>query len=83
MHTRSRSLNWHGQTFRFEYTPARAPRDHGDAPLWAVSRRGEFIGMMACSTEVTTKDFDLRGMRWLDELLGGLQRPDTPGQSGR
>ena len=32
-------------------------------------RRGEFIGTMACSSEVTTKDFDLGGTRWLAELL--------------
>jgi hypothetical protein len=70
MRARSRSLSWHGQTFRFEYAPT--PQD-ARAPLWAVSRRGEFIGMMACSPEVTTKDFDIRGMRWLDELLGGVQ----------
>jgi hypothetical protein len=70
MRSRSRSLTWHGQTFRFEYTPT---QQGARTPFWAVSRRGEFIGMMACSTEVTTKDFDVRGLRWLEELLGGGQ----------
>jgi hypothetical protein len=41
-----------------------------ETPLWAVSRSGEFIGTMACPPEVTTKDFDVRGLRWLGELLG-------------
>ena len=65
--TRSRSLTWHGQAFRFQYL-----RDDlsPELPLWAVSRSGEFIGTMACSPEVTTKDFDARGLRWLGELLG-------------
>jgi hypothetical protein len=38
--------------------------------LWAVLRGTEFIGTMECSTEVTTKDFEVRGLRWLSELLG-------------
>jgi len=71
MRARSRSLTWHGQTFRFEYTPV--PRD-ARTSLWAVSRRGEFIGMMACSPEVTTKDFDVRGLGWLEDLLGNGKR---------
>jgi DNA-binding response OmpR family regulator len=57
---RSRSLTWRGHVYRFEYTKtSELKRD----PQWAVSRRGEFIGMMGCSPEVTTKDFDLRGLR--------------------
>jgi len=68
MHSRTRSLNWHGQVFRFQYMPSSFKEQGG--PLWAVSRGGEFIGMMPCSDDVTTKDFDVRGFRWLNELLG-------------
>jgi hypothetical protein len=39
-----------------------------------VSRGGEFIGTMPCSPEVTTKDFDVRGLHWLAELLGNTRR---------
>jgi hypothetical protein len=68
MHARTRSLIWHDQAFRFQYLPA--PDRDSETSLWAVSRKGEFIGMMACSPEVTTRDFDLRGLQWLGELLG-------------
>jgi hypothetical protein len=65
--THSRSLTWHGQAFRFQYLPSDLSLE---TPLWAVSRSGEFIGTMTCPPEVTTKDFDVRGLRWLGELLG-------------
>jgi hypothetical protein len=70
MRAGSRSLTWHDQPFRFQRLSSES---HGDA-LWAVSRRGEFIGTMACSSEVTTKDFDVGGTRWLSELLGASTR---------
>ena len=66
MRDRSRSLTWHGQVFRFQLVTA-APQEPDSQ--WAVSRGGEFIGMMACSPEVSTKDFDLRGLGWLSDLL--------------
>jgi hypothetical protein len=69
MRHQARSLTWQGQAFRFERVRTAAPG--GDSSFWAVSRRGEFIGTMPCSPEVTTKDFDVRGMHWLRELLGG------------
>ena len=69
MHARSRSLTWRGQTFRFQYL-ASAVVPAGETALWAVSRSGEFIGTMPCPPEVTTKDFDVRGLHWLGELLG-------------
>jgi hypothetical protein len=77
MRIRSRSLTWRGQPFRFEYVaPSNPPA--GDA--WAVSRRGEFIGMMPCPEEVTTQEFELRCTRWLGDLLNtrGSARPSEP-----
>ena len=75
MRSRSRSLSWRGQVFRFEYV--RDSYRESGGPVWAVSRNREFIGMMPCSNEVTTKDFDVRGLRWLDELLSdGRKRKD-------
>ena len=68
MRDHQRSLTWQGQSFQFHRLPS-AP-SLSDLPLWAVYRHGEFIGNMPCSTEVTTKDFDTRGFRWLGELLG-------------
>jgi hypothetical protein len=63
-----RSINWQGQAFQFQRLDAEP--SNNDSPLWAVYRRGEFIGTMMCSGEVTTKDFDVRSHRWLGELLG-------------
>jgi hypothetical protein len=62
------SITWHGQAFHFELLNSRASSK--ETPLWAVSHKGEFIGTMPCSPEVTTKDFEVRGLRWLGELLG-------------
>jgi hypothetical protein len=68
MHHLSRSITWQDEAFHFERLQPRASAS--DTPLWAVSRGGEFIGTMSCSPEVTTRDFDVRCLRWLSELLG-------------
>lgn len=68
MRYRTRSIIFHGETFRFQYLTPSGRRT--DEPQWAVSRGTEFIGMMACPPEVTTRDFDLRSAHWLRELLG-------------
>jgi hypothetical protein len=66
MRYRTRSITWHGEAFQFQPLPAA----RGDDPeQWAVRRHGEFIGTMPCSSQVTTRDFDLRCHRWLGELL--------------
>jgi hypothetical protein len=65
MRHQSRSISWKGQTFRFQCLHARTSSE----TIWAVSRRGEFIGTMPCSAEVTTKDFNVRSLQWLGELL--------------
>lgn len=66
MHHRTRSLTWQGQSFHFQCLPALGANE---TPLWAVSRRGEFIGTMACSSEISTRDFDVRSIGWLGELF--------------
>jgi hypothetical protein len=73
MRSRTRSLTWQGQPFRFEYLGVSEP----DNTLWAVWRQREFIGTMPCSPEIPTKDFDVRGIHWLAELLGSP--PKNPG----
>jgi hypothetical protein len=74
MRHHQRSITWQGQAFQFRRLQSESSRSDSplnDSPLWAVYRRGEFIGTMRCSVEVTTKDFDVRSLRWLGELLGG------------
>ena len=63
-----RVVVWRGQEFRFERLKNGGHRADRD-PLWAVSRHGEFIGTMPCAQE-TTKEFDVRSIRWLADLLG-------------
>jgi len=67
MRHRRRSVNFAGQPFSFDRIQAR--ESERTRVTWAVSRRGEFIGTMTTPSEVTTKDFDVRGMQWLTELL--------------
>jgi hypothetical protein len=66
MRYRTRSITWHGEAFQFQQLP---PEPASDPDQWAVRHHGEFIGTMPCSSQVTTKDFDLRCERWLRELL--------------
>lgn len=77
-HTRIRShfLSWRGQPFHFVYVPPSEPGT--GAPAWAVSRR-ELIGMMPCSDEVTTKEFDVQCARWLGDLLNTRSSDKTGG----
>jgi hypothetical protein len=75
MRYHTRSLTWQGEAFRFERFQAK--NHSSDSREWAVSRRGEFIGTLTCAPEVTTKEFELRGLAWLRELLGAV-----PGSMG-
>ena len=62
-----RSVSYAGEPFRFE----RQNWESGSQQVvWAVSHRGEFIGTMSTPTEITTRDFDVRSIQWLAELLG-------------
>jgi hypothetical protein len=64
MRYNTRTIPWHGELFHFQ-------RIHDTAGefVWAVSRRGEFIGTMPAVAHETTKDFDLRSLGWVSELL--------------
>ena len=68
MREEPRAVAWRGSQFRFE----RLKNGHDPAarsPVWAVWRHGEFIGTMPY-VEETTKEFDVRSIRWLADLLG-------------
>jgi hypothetical protein len=59
-------VTWQGQQFSFERLKDR--RDM--VPVWAVSRRREFIGTMPSADGETTKEFEVRCLGWLATLLG-------------
>jgi hypothetical protein len=68
MRSRRRSVKYAGQPFSFERVEEWGSSE--DRVTWAASRRGEFIGTLTSPNEISTKDFDLRCMQWLAELLG-------------
>lgn len=74
-------VEWHGQLFLAE--PLRTlTRFTSLPPVWAVSRGLEFIGTLPVVEEETTKEFEVRCGRWIEELLGGgawSQRAPTSG----
>jgi hypothetical protein len=63
-------VEWHGQLFLAE--PLKTLTKFSSLPpLWAISRGREFIGTLPVVEEETTKEFELRCARWIEELLGG------------
>ena len=67
MRHRMRCVTWQGRSFRFQRMGAGRPDDTHE---WSVSNGLEFIGTMSCGDEVTTREFELRCLRWLAELMG-------------
>ena len=66
-------VEWHGELYTAE--PLKTlTRVSSLPPVWAVSRRGEFIGTLPNRPEETTKEFEVRCARWLQELIGGAFR---------
>ena len=63
-----RTVRWRNYEFHFEtFTGRDTGGDH--APAWAVWWHGEFIGTMPTALDETTKEFELRSIRWLADLL--------------
>jgi hypothetical protein len=63
-----RTVKWRNEEFRFENLVGKGAWDDA-SPVWAVSRHGEFIGTMPRASEETTKEFELRSMCWLADLI--------------
>ena len=64
-----RSVEWCGERYTVEPLNSNAPVPTVP-PVWAVSRRGEFIGTLPAHREETTKEFEARCTGWLKGLLG-------------
>jgi len=65
MRHKTRTIPWRGELFHFE----RLATDPAGDFVWAVTRRGAFIGTMPAVANETTKDFDVRSIGWVAELL--------------
>ena len=67
-------VEWHG--VRYTAEPLRSQfRVTSLPPVWAVSRQGEFIGTLPMHPEETTKEFEVRCAKWVQELVGGAGQP--------
>lgn len=71
MRSTRRSLEWHGERYTVEPLKGNSAVPYLP-PVWAVSRRGEFIGTLPFRQEETTKEFEARCASWLD---GPLETP--------
>jgi hypothetical protein len=61
-------VKWHSESYTIE--PLKnLSRVTSLPPIWAVSRRGEFIGTLAYRLDETTKEFEVRCLGWLQDLL--------------
>jgi hypothetical protein len=63
-----RTVRWRKQDFYFETFEGR-DSEGNQSPMWAVWWRSEFIGTMPTNPQETTKEFELRSIRWLADLL--------------
>jgi hypothetical protein len=63
-----RTVRWRDHEFHFETFKAR-DAECDQSPVWAVSWHGEFIGTMPRAPEETTKEFELRCIGWLADLI--------------
>ena len=60
-------VEWQGELYTAE--PLKTlTRVSSLPPVWAVSRRGEFIGTLPDRPEETTKEFEVRCAKWLHEV---------------
>jgi hypothetical protein len=62
-------VEWQGERYTVEPLRSRS-RVTSLSPVWAVSRKGEFIGTLAYRVEESTKEFEVRCIAWLRDLLG-------------
>jgi hypothetical protein len=61
-------VRWQDHEFHFEALKGTGPWTE-QSPVWAVSWHGEFIGTMPKAPEETTKEFELRSIHWLADLI--------------
>jgi hypothetical protein len=77
-----RFVSWRGEQFHFDRLEEQ--QDLADmGPVWAVSRRREFIGTMSGVQGETTKEFEVGCVSWLAALLGGRSRASAKSSTDR
>jgi hypothetical protein len=68
MRSTRRTLEWHGERYSVEPLNGNSGVPYLP-PVWAVLRRGEFIGTLPLRQQETTKEFEARCTSWLKGLL--------------
>ena len=61
-------VEWHGERYRVEPLKSLS-RVTVLSPVWAVFRRGEFIGTLPYRLDETPEELDVRCRIWLQDLL--------------
>lgn len=61
-------VEWHGERYTVEPLKSLS-RVTALSPVWAVFRRGEFIGTLPYRLNETPEELDVRCRSWLQELL--------------
>jgi hypothetical protein len=62
-------VEWYGERYTVELLRSFSPVTML-SPVWAVSRRGEFVGTLPYKADETTELLENRCLRWLQDLLG-------------
>jgi hypothetical protein len=65
----TRVVDWRGNHYRFERLELPLQPSQPETE-WAVSRRGEFVGIMRSPPGEGTQEFELGAFHWLRALLG-------------
>ena len=63
-------VEWHGERYTVELLIGSSPVTSPFPKVWAVSRRGEFIGTIPCEPQEADEQFEQRCARWMADLIG-------------
>jgi hypothetical protein len=63
-------VEWHGERYTVEPLTGPSPAMPLSPEVWAVSRRGEFIGTIPYGPQETKEEFEHRCARWIADLVG-------------
>jgi hypothetical protein len=67
-------VEWHGERYTIEPLKSLS-RVTKPSPVWAVFRRGEFIGTLPYRPDETARELESRCVAWLSDLLEAPTRP--------
>ena len=63
-------VEWHGERYAVEPLTGPSPLTQLSPEVWAVSRRGQFIGTVPREPQETEEEFKHRCAMWMADLIG-------------